>query len=272
MTFTETLHPRGQAGNPGQFREKTNDAPTGALIAPSPGLAAADAQLAQAAQTVRREAVREMIRVAPDGAERIVFELYGEGDPETELFAFQCIEDADGEDIELSAELKSYYWDLGSRIDFELAEEDGFSRDNEMFVLDVPPTDPAKTAADLADAITLLQFTTFNPGQITRAQADERVHAAAAAHIRAIAGKLSHPVDRVILAHDAGVGLHLARTERADGTAVHDHQTYRHPAYAADVRLLDEITFAASNIRQPALAGIDSHPGGRGLFALTLNP
>lgn len=33
-TFTETLHPRGQAANAGQFRAKTNDAPAGILAAP----------------------------------------------------------------------------------------------------------------------------------------------------------------------------------------------------------------------------------------------
>lgn len=37
-TFDETLHPRGQAGNPGQFATKTNDAPGGELSAEQPQL------------------------------------------------------------------------------------------------------------------------------------------------------------------------------------------------------------------------------------------
>ncbi|MBN9214826.1 MAG: hypothetical protein J0J04_08550 [Microbacterium sp.] len=35
-TFDESLHPRGQAGNPGQFATKTNDAPAAELERPGP--------------------------------------------------------------------------------------------------------------------------------------------------------------------------------------------------------------------------------------------
>ncbi|MBN9214848.1 MAG: hypothetical protein J0J04_08660 [Microbacterium sp.] len=272
MTFTEQLHPRGQAANAGQFRAKTNDAPADALtVEPSAAFAAANDQFHQAQHALRQETVREMLRTAPAGATRIVFELYGEGDPETELFAFQGIESDDGNDLELSRELHEFYFDLGSRIDFETAEDYGFERDGEMFTLDVPNLDPARTGPELDDAVEVLRFVTFNGTRAKRDEADRAVHVATTNHIRALASTLRHPVDSIILDRGDGIGLRLVRTENADSEAVHDHMTYAHPSHAADRAALDAISVAASNIRTIGLTSLEQDYAS-GPFRLRLNP
>lgn len=54
-TFDESLHPRGQAANSGQFREKRNDAPAGALTAVLPEMTPADVRNADYTIDVLRE-------------------------------------------------------------------------------------------------------------------------------------------------------------------------------------------------------------------------
>lgn len=54
-TYDESLHPRGQAANAGQFREKHNDAPTGSLTADLPELTPADVRNADYTIDVLRE-------------------------------------------------------------------------------------------------------------------------------------------------------------------------------------------------------------------------
>lgn len=272
MTFDDSLHPRGQAGNAGQFRAKTNSAPSDTLtIEPSPSFAAADELFRTAEAQLRREAVREMIRQAPQRAAAIVFELYSEGDPDAEMLAFSHFADEDGEELDKpDRAITDLYYDLASRLDAHELSEYGFTRDREMFTLEVPQTDPAETARRLEDAITLHQYVTFNATRQRREETDKVVHAAAVNHIRALASKLRHSADHVIVASGDGVGLHLMRTESADGRHVHDHTTFAHPSHAADRPLLDEISFAASNIRTPALAGLT--PIGNSTYRLLLNP
>lgn len=272
MTFTEALHPRGNAKNAGQFASKDNEPPTQQLtITPSARLAAADEQLHDAQQQMQVAAVNEMLRIAPDGASEIVFELYGEGDPDTELFAFQIVTDDGGDEIEISRELHEFYFDLGSRIDFETAEQHGFVRDGEMFTLDVPQTNPAVTARDLEDAIQLHQFVTFNSTRQRREETDAGVHRAAEAHIRALASQLSAPVDSLILDRGNGVGFTLVRTENTAGEPVHDSTNISHPAFAGDREILDEVRFAASNLRTLGMTTLEQDTTG-GPFRLRLNP
>lgn len=271
MTFTEAQHPRGQASNSGQFRAKLNDAPTGELVGYSGAFTAANARFQSAQRELQVEAVREMLRVAPARGSAIVFELLGEGDPETELFAFQSVVDEDGEDVAISRELRDLYFDLGSRVDFEHAEESGFERDGETFVLEVPDLNPESTRAALSDALDLHLYLAVNGTSEAQAASDGAVHVAARNHCRSLASTLRHPVDSIVFASGGGVGLHLVRTENADGTSIHDHMTYAHPSHAADRASLDEISTTASNFRAPALAGLTSEPGD-GRFRLRLNP
>ena len=256
--FTESDHPRGMPANAGQFRAKAHTAPDATLVD------------SDADQVARREAVREMLRLAPDGADRIVYELYSEGG-EDEQFAFQCISDADGEQLEISNALRDRYWALGDSIGHAQAEDAGFERDSEMFTLQVPVTDPAVSAAQLQDAIVMHQYVTFVPsGTLTRDEADRRVHIAAAAHIRAVAGKFHRPVAKVYLARSGALGLSVHHTETAAGDTVHDQVNRSHPAFAPDRPLLEEISFAASNLRRPEQVGLGRTSDG--LYVLDLNP
>lgn len=273
MTFNDAQHPRGQAGNPGQFRVKTNAAPDGNLtVEPSPAFTAANDQFHAAQEALRHEVVREMVRSAPAGATAVHFELYSEGDPEAEMLAFSHFEDEAGEEIEISRELSNFYYDLASRVDYVNADEYGFVRDGEMFSLDIPPTDPAHTAPALQDAIELHRFVTFNASRERREETNRAVHTAAANHIRAIASKLHHPVAAVVIGPSDGIGMSLSHTENAAGEPVHDHMTRRHPSHAADRELLEEISFAASNIRNPAWAGLAAASTTPGHYSLPLNP
>lgn len=274
MTFDPTAHPRGQADNAGKFRARVDGAPTGTLIVePSATFAAAQDRFHAAQTELRREAVREMLRSAPAGTAAIVFELYSEGDPDAEMLAFSHLADEDGEPIEVSAELSDYYYDLASRIDHTEHDTYGFTRDGEVFTLEVTPSDPAVTASVLDDAVQLHTFATFNAVRAQREETDQAVHTAAANHIRALASQLTHPVDSVILTRDRAAGLRLIRTENADGQPVHDDATYRHPSHAADRAVLDEISATACHLRVPSRAGLTGvGDPAAGTFRLPLNP
>ncbi|MBN9214108.1 MAG: hypothetical protein J0J04_04705 [Microbacterium sp.] len=97
-TFDENLHPRGQAANPGQFKAKENDAPTGSLTAPdAPNPFAELAGQHERAEWVARmevvawenrarDAALEQFfavsrTIAPQGATHAVFTDGNDGDP-----------------------------------------------------------------------------------------------------------------------------------------------------------------------------------------------
>lgn len=142
-TITDTRGTsRHAAGAPasqgGQFAPKRSAAHRSPLV-PDGRAAFLDAVEAarEAQDNVRREAVREMRRVAPAGADLIVFELYNEGDVEAELFAYQGVLGVDGEQLPIDRGVQDCYWELSAHIDPDTAEELGFARDGEVFTLDV---------------------------------------------------------------------------------------------------------------------------------------
>lgn len=273
-TFIEAQHRRGQPENAGQFREKTATPPATALTEDGAGqpehtdapvvsaqFQLAEAQYRRASEQLQREAVREMRRIAPDGATELVVELYSEGDPELELFAFQCVQDADGEPMEISTSMHASYFDLASRLDHTTAESYGFTRDNEMYSLDL--TQPVSTGQDLEDAVSLF-LAAGNPGD--REAADAVIHTAVIAHIRSLASDIPDTeLSSLRFDWGEGGGLHLTGATDMDGQPAWD------PWEPAEHDEWDDISFAADNIRNPAQAGLIDHSGnGHGPFTLDL--
>lgn len=130
-TFDESLHPRGQAGNAGQFAMKTNDAPTGDLAVPVS---------AEQAWSTRRQALDTASYYAQNAAnqaavERMFAEL-GDHIPEgathievtfNEDDVFEGVQprghayvDADGDEIDVIDEDLELY-DINSDTQMEIA-------------------------------------------------------------------------------------------------------------------------------------------------------
>lgn len=92
----ETLHPRGQAGNGGQFRAKENSAPVEALN-PRAELDDANTLYHQNTDQLRNLVVRYLRVGMPAGAARVEFELSDQGDYVYVARAF----DANGSEIDI---------------------------------------------------------------------------------------------------------------------------------------------------------------------------
>ncbi|MBN9214655.1 MAG: hypothetical protein J0J04_07565 [Microbacterium sp.] len=79
-TFDETLHPRGQAGNPGQFKAKENDAPAADLENPRADLDAANQAYWDNGDRLIEEVSDYFLHGMPHGAHRVEFEESDQGD------------------------------------------------------------------------------------------------------------------------------------------------------------------------------------------------
>lgn len=113
-THDESLHPRGQAANAGQFRTKENSAPADALTRPAPSREEVTMRAREAADAARTSAyyansraiaaeveqlMAEILETAPDDAAYAIVH-FDEDDWEGAYPRARWLEDADGEQVD----------------------------------------------------------------------------------------------------------------------------------------------------------------------------
>lgn len=254
--FIEAQHPRVASG---QFTNKANTKPAEGL-SPSSNWAIAAKLATEAKERMYREAVREMRRLAPEGATAAVFELYSEGEGE-ELFAFQSYVDADGEDIEISTKLYDDLRSLGYGLDAG-AERFGFERDQEIFSLPIAEVDDTEKRLEDAVALHANADVSDVPQTIVAVNqaARERIE-----HLSRTAAGAPFEARQLMFQWGDGDDMSLMAVAGPDGQIAQ--------AGEWDEDAWHEIDWAASHINNPRHAGLfdtAAHGTGHGPFRLDL--
>jgi hypothetical protein len=259
-TFDETKVKRQSAGTAsgGQFAEHTRSAPTTSLSSgPSVAFEHAAQVYANAVQGMHQQIVQEMRNRAPEGAHTVEVEIWRE--QEDVCYLFRGFRDQNGEEVHADSDTMALYETIAANIPYVSgAAEAGWNVSDDYLSLKLRESNAADDAFD--DALTMFKLASLSSDAAQIAEADRRLHKAVEHKIKDLGQPLKDQgVAAIELDWGEGGGLWVKRAVDADGNQI----------VVTDDEVVNQIDFAASNIRNVNLLELSSAPGGA--FTLSLN-